>query len=205
MGRIFCVGRNYHAHIQELKNDIPESPVIFSKPCSALVPPEVKEIPFPRGGKVLHHEVEVVVKLGKEGIPKDAADAVSYISHLALGLDLTLRDVQNNLIAKALPWDKCKGFDGSAPIGNFQPFTPAIKLDDIAFSCEVNGQLRQSGNTSRMIFPIPVILMEIARFWKLLPGDLIYTGTPEGIGPLVTGDVIAIKSPLLGSYSWKIV
>ncbi len=205
MARIFCVGRNYHAHIKELSNDIPDCPVIFSKPDSALVAPDAGEIPFPRGGRVLHHEVEVVVVVGKDGIPRDAADAVGYIGGLAIGLDLTLRDVQNDLIAKSLPWEKCKGFDHSAPLGTVHPFDPAaMHLDDISFSCSVNGKLRQDGNTSRMIFPIPEILMEISKYWKLRQGDMIFTGTPEGIGALEPGDTIKIQSPLLGCFRWKI-
>lgn len=204
MARIFCVGRNYHAHIRELNNELPEKPVIFCKPGSALVRPATVGIPFPRGGHVLHHEVEMVVVLRKEGIPADGTDALGYIGGLAIGLDLTLRDVQNELIAGALPWEKCKGFDFSAPLGDIYPFAGSIRLDDISFSCAVNGVVRQEGHTSRMIFPVSEILMEISRYWKLREGDMIYTGTPEGIGPLLPGDTVEIKSPQLGCFRWKI-
>jgi acylpyruvate hydrolase len=204
MARIFCIGRNYHAHIKELNNELPDSPVVFCKPETALVSPSIKEIPFPRGGRVLHHEVELVVVLGRDGIPRDEADTLNYIGGLAIGLDLTLRDVQSKLLAKALPWEKSKGFDFSAPLGDIHPFDRSIRLDDISFSCAVNGKIRQDGHTSRMIFPVPEILMDISRFWELRQGDMIYTGTPEGIGPLQPGDAIEIKSPLLGCFSWKI-
>ncbi len=203
--RIFCVGRNYHAHIRELSDAVPDSPVIFSKPPTSLVPAEQSYIPYPRNSKKLHHEVEVVVRIGKEGIPTNEKEALEYVDALAIGLDLTLRDVQSGLIAKSLPWEKCKGFDFSAPIGNFFPYGSNIALDNLEFGCKVNGQVRQQGNTSRMIFPIPVIILDLAKYWKLLPGDLIYTGTPEGIGALEIGDTIEISSPLLGTYSWQIV
>jgi 2-keto-4-pentenoate hydratase/2-oxohepta-3-ene-1,7-dioic acid hydratase in catechol pathway len=190
--RVFCIGRNYAAHAAELKNDIPAEPVVFCKPPTALMPHSSHEIPFPAFGKVLHHEAEIIVLIGKAGCPESEADATSYIAALTAGLDLTMRDVQDALKAKALPWEKSKAFDCSAQFGEFIPFTADLKLDDLSFSCAVNGVTRQSGNTRNMLFPIPRLIVEIARYWRLLPGDLIYTGTPEGVGPLCPGDRVEV-------------
>ncbi|MDD2478982.1 MAG: fumarylacetoacetate hydrolase family protein [Victivallaceae bacterium] len=200
--RIFCVGRNYHAHIQELSNDAPEFPVIFCKPPSALLSPETPTIPFPRCGGNPHFEAELVVLIGKSGVPENTIAAREFIAGLGIGLDLTLRELQQNLIAKSLPWEKSKGFDFSAPIGEMFPLTAAHNLDNLTFSCEVNGVMRQQGHTAKMIFKIPEIILEISRYWSLLPGDLIYTGTPEGVGMLKRGELIKISSPEFGSYTW---
>lgn len=192
-GRVFCIGRNYAAHAKELKNDIPDEPVIFCKPPTALVSHLQHEIPFPAFGRVLHHEVEIVVLIGKAGKPESETDALNYIAGLTAGLDLTMRDVQDDLRKQGLSWEKSKAFDCSAPVGEFMPFTPDRQLDDLNFSCAVNGVMRQSGNTGNMLFPIPRLIVEISRYWKLLPGDLIFTGTPEGVGPLLRGDCIEIN------------
>ncbi|MFA6103063.1 MAG: fumarylacetoacetate hydrolase family protein [Victivallaceae bacterium] len=190
--RVFCIGRNYAAHAKELKNDIPDEPVIFCKPPTSLVSHLQREIPFPSFGRELHHEVEIVVLIGKAGKPESEADALNYVAGLAAGLDLTMRDVQDELRSKGLPWEKSKAFDCSAPVGGFMPPAPERQLDDLSFSCAVNGAVRQSGNTGNMLFPIPRLIVEIARYWKLLPGDLIFTGTPEGVGPLLRGDIIEV-------------
>lgn len=202
--RIFCVGRNYRAHIQELNNDLPKTPVIFCKPASSLVSHEVAEIPYPRHGGKPHFETELVVLIGNSGIPIDNEAAKRLIAGLGIGLDLTLREVQTELIAKALPWEKSKGFDASAPLGKILPFDPATDLNNLTFSCAVNGIPRQHGNSANMIFTIPEIMLEIARYWSFLPGDLIFTGTPQGVGALDRGDIIEINSELFGKYSWKL-
>jgi 2-keto-4-pentenoate hydratase/2-oxohepta-3-ene-1,7-dioic acid hydratase in catechol pathway len=202
--RIFCIGRNYTEHAQELKNEVPSQPVIFMKPASAIVPPG-QPIVLPKHGKLLHQEAEVVVKIGYPGRATTPLNARSMISSLSLGLDLTLRDVQNELKAKGLPWEMAKAFDGSAPLGYFSPLTSKIDLANIEFSCDVNGQIRQVGNTSQMLFSIEQLIMGISTVWKLHPGDIIFTGTPAGVGPIELGDVVTVKSPLLGRFSWKVM
>ena len=202
--RIFCIGRNYVEHIEELGNERPESPVIFSKPPTSLVAPG-GTIRFPRCGETPHFETELVVLIGKKGVPDNCEDAVSYIAGLAVGYDLTLRETQNGLINKALPWEICKGFDDSAPIGEFSPFSGnSADLAALKFSGFINKELRQSGDTSKMIFPIPELLMAISRYWELLPGDLIYTGTPPGVGKLAPGAVLEAADHNGKTFSWKL-
>lgn len=202
--RLFCIGRNYVEHIQELSNAIPEKPVIFIKPATCLVKPGEK-IHFPKHGKELHHEVEIVVKIGREGRVAREEEALSYVSGVTVGLDLTLRDVQADLKKKGLPWEIAKAFDQSAPIGDFVPYDKSVDLNNISFGCKVNGIERQRGNSRDMIFSIPRLLVELSKIWLLRPGDLIYTGTPSGVGPLTIGDTIEIESDVTGSFSWNIV
>ena len=202
--RIFCIGRNYVEHISELKNVIPGKPVVFIKPISCLVEPGQK-IHFPRHGKELHHEVEIVIKIGSEGRVSREEEASSFISGVTVGLDLTLRDVQNELKQKGLPWEIAKAFEQSAPAGNFVQYDRSIDLKNISFGCKVNGIEKQKGNTADMIFSIEKLLVELSKIWKLLPGDLIYTGTPSGVGPLKIGNTIEVESSLSESFFWDII
>jgi len=204
IARIFCIGRNYVEHIQELKNIIPTKPVVFIKPASCLVEPGEK-IHFPKHGKELHHEVEIVVKVGSEGRVVREEEALAFISSITVGLDLTLRDIQEDLKKKGLPWEIAKAFEQSAPIGNFVPYDQLIDLNNISFGCKVNGIEKQRGNTGNMIFSIGKLLVELSKIWVLRPGDLIYTGTPSGVGPLKIGDSIEIESDSIGSFSWSII
>lgn len=201
--RIFCIGRNYVAHVHELKNEIPRTPVIFMKPASALVPPGRKAY-FPVHGEELHHEVEVVILIGRKGGASNREEARSFIAGLTLGIDLTLRDVQNRLKEKGLPWEIAKAFDHSALIGDMTPFDREMDLANIEFSCFVNGSPCQQGTTAKMIFPITELIKQVSQIWELLPGDLIYTGTPEGVGPLQPDDQISAHSEQLGKFSWHI-
>lgn len=203
ISRVFCIGRNYAGHIKELNSERLKTPTMFSKPPTSLVPPGA-DIVMPAHGKDLHHEAEVVVLMGRAGTPKDLEEAREFITALSLGLDLTLRDVQKVQKEKGLPWEIAKSFDQSAPVGTFIPCDGTLDLGDIPFSCHVNGALRQEGNTGDMIFSIPQQVLALGKIWKLLPGDLIYTGTPEGVGPLRRGDTITVESPLLGTFSWNI-
>lgn len=202
--RIFCIGRNYAEHASELKNVIPEKPVFFIKPVSCLVGPG-ERIHFPKHGKELHHEVEIVIKIGREGRAARDEEALSFISGITVGLDLTLRDVQAELKKKGLPWEIAKAFEQSAPVGNFFPYNISLDLNNISFSCKVNGTEKQRGSTQDMISSIDRLLVELSKIWVLHPGDLIYTGTPSGVGPLKIGDVIEIESSLTGSFFWSIV
>jgi 2-keto-4-pentenoate hydratase/2-oxohepta-3-ene-1,7-dioic acid hydratase in catechol pathway len=202
--RVFCIGQNYAEHVREMKGEIPATPVIFCKPPTCLVAPG-ERIRFPAHGEELHHEVEVVVLIGKEGRAETVEEASSFIAGLTLGLDLTLRDLQRDLRQKGLPWEVAKGFEQSAPVGGFTSYERLKNLGDIEFTCKVNDEVRQDSNTSDMIFPIERLVVEVSKIWKLLPGDLIFTGTPSGVGPLRIGDVVEIDSPVLGAFSWEIV
>ncbi len=203
--RIFCIGKNYDEHIKELGgNKRPDEPVVFMKPVSNIVAPGVSLF-YPSYGAELHHEAEVVLLIGKEGknIPED--DAYSHIAGVTLGLDLTLRDVQSKLKKSGLPWELSKSFEQSAPLGNFKAYDPnAIDLENLPFSCFVNGDLRQNGNTKDMIFPIKSLVRALSGWWTLRTGDIIFTGTPSGVGPLKVRDKIKIESPHVGSFEWEV-
>jgi acylpyruvate hydrolase len=201
--RIFCIGRNYAAHAAELGNELPGEPVVFMKPGTALVS-EGETIVFPTHGNDLHHEAEIVIRIGKSGKNIPDVDAVTYISQIGVGIDLTLRDIQSQLKSKNLPWEKAKAFDGSAPLGEMVDFIDQ-DLTNIEIGCRVNGELRQQGNSSMMLFSIVEIISQLSRVWQLREGDLIYTGTPSGVGALHRGDRIEVFSSLTCPSSWKIL
>lgn len=201
--RIFCVGMNYVDHIRELKNEIPSSPVIFMKPWTSLVAPG-EAIVYPSHGHDLHYETEVVVLIGKEGRPKTEPEAKAAIGGLSLGLDMTLRDQQLALRPKGNPWELCKAFDDSAPVGQFVPFNETLELTHLAFTGMVNDSVRQRGNTADLVFSITTLIRYLARIWTLLPGDLLYTGTPVGVGSVGRGDRIAVEAPWCGRFDWMI-
>jgi 2-keto-4-pentenoate hydratase/2-oxohepta-3-ene-1,7-dioic acid hydratase in catechol pathway len=203
--RIFCIGQNYVAHIRELSNPMPQKPVIFMRPLSCLVAPGVP-VHFPTHGKQLHYEVEVVVRIGRQGRCIDERDALSHIDALTLGVDLTLRDLQIEAKQNGLPWDQAKAFEQSAPLGEFLAYDPAsIDLNDLNFRCRINGELRQDGNTNDMLFGFERLIAELSSIWTLRPGDMIYTGTPGGVGPLQIGDVIEVQNDQIGTFSWTII
>ena len=198
--RIFCIGKNYDKHIKELGGkQVPDEPVVFMKPlCSIVAPGNICPPPY---GRELHHEVEVVLLIGKEGKDILESQALSHISDITLGLDLTLRDIQKKLKLKGLPWERAKSFEESAPLGIFKKYQ-GMDLGTLPFSCFVNGDLRQEGNTGEMIFPGAKLIHILSGWWTLKPGDIIYTGTPAGVGPLQPGDRISVESPKIGSFSW---
>ena len=203
--RIFCIGQNYVAHIRELSNPMPQKPVIFMRPLSCLVLPG-DPVHFPKHGKQLHYEVEVVVRIGKQGRGIDERDALFHIDALTLGVDLTLRDLQIEAKQNGLPWDQAKAFEQSAPLGDFLAYDPAsIDLNDLNFCCRINGELRQDGNTNDMLFGFERLIAELSSIWTLRPGDMIYTGTPSGVGPLQIGDVIEVENDQIGTFSWTII
>jgi len=174
------------------------------KPVSNIVVPDDRLF-FPRYGAELHHEVEVVLLIGKEGRDISEKKAYSHIVGITLGLDLTLRDVQGQLKKRGLPWELSKSFEQSAPLGHFRAFDPdSIDLENLSFSCRVNGDLRQNGNTSDMIFPIKSLIKTLSGWWTLRPGDIIFTGTPSGVGPLRVGDKVEIQNSDIGSFSWQV-
>jgi 2-keto-4-pentenoate hydratase/2-oxohepta-3-ene-1,7-dioic acid hydratase in catechol pathway len=186
--RIFAIGRNYAEHIKELNNERPDEPVIFTKPDTALLR---QNAPFyyPEFSKDVHHEVELVLRINKEGKNIQDKYASKYYDAIGLGIDFTARDLQQKAKEKGLPWDIAKGFNGSAPISDkFIPVTEIKDLKDINFSLSVNGELRQQGNTSLMLFSFDYIIAYLSKFFTLRPGDLIFTGTPKGVGPVKIGD-----------------
>jgi 2-keto-4-pentenoate hydratase/2-oxohepta-3-ene-1,7-dioic acid hydratase in catechol pathway len=205
VARVFCIGQNYLKHIKELSNPIPEKPVVFMRPLSCLVAPG-NDIHFPKHGKLLHYEVEVVVRIGKQGRNIKEEEALSYLDAVTLGVDLTLRDLQKEKQQKGLPWEEAKSFEQSSPLGEFLPYDPAsINLKDMNFRCKINGELRQNGNTNDMLFSFDRLLAELSKIWLLKPGDMIYTGTPSGVGPLKVGDVVEVENDQIGSFSWTII
>ncbi len=187
--KIFCVGRNYADHAKELGNAVPEEPVIFMKPKSALL---LSNAPFyyPEFTNELHYETEVVLRICKNGRYVGEYDAHEYYDAFTIGIDFTARDIQAELKKKGLPWEKAKAWDNSAIIGKWIPFTPELREKPILFSLQKNKELVQSGNTSDMIFPFDVIVAHVSQYFSLNIGDLIYTGTPAGVGECVTNDVL---------------
>jgi 2-keto-4-pentenoate hydratase/2-oxohepta-3-ene-1,7-dioic acid hydratase in catechol pathway len=186
--KIICIGRNYVAHAKELNNELPTEPVIFMKPDSALLR---NNDPFyiPDWSNDLHHEVELIVRINKLGKSIEKEFAPRYYTEVGLGIDFTARDVQNKLKDKGLPWEKAKAFDHSAVI--CKEFVPVNELPDrnsINFRLDINGKTVQEGNTSLMIFPIDELISQISKYFTLKIGDLIYTGTPAGVGPVAIGD-----------------
>lgn len=185
--KIICVGRNYVDHIKELENDHPESPVIFMKPETAVVKPG---LPFyyPDFSQDIHHEVELVIKISEKGKHIQEKFASRYYQEIGLGVDFTARDLQAQLKSKGLPWELAKAFDGSAPISPFFFKEKFPDLQNINFSLNVNGETRQQGNTRFMIYSIDYIISYVSRYFLLKKGDLIFTGTPAGVGAVKIGD-----------------
>jgi 2-keto-4-pentenoate hydratase/2-oxohepta-3-ene-1,7-dioic acid hydratase in catechol pathway len=184
--KIICIGRNYTEHARELNNPVPEKPVVFMKPSSALL---VNNKPFyyPEFTKDLHHEVEVVLKICKNGRHVQADFAATYYDQVALGIDFTARDLQSECKKEGHPWEIAKGFDGSAVLSPFLPIDQTNR-HAIEFYLEKNGKKVQEGNTKDMIFSFDEIIVYVSKFFKLQVGDLIYTGTPAGVGPVQIGD-----------------
>ena len=200
--RIFCVGRNYAEHAKELGNVMPapgSTPIIFMKPVTSLV--QGSTIVLPRGVGAVHHEMELVLALGQGGSGIPASAAFGHVAGATLGLDLTLRDEQARLKQAGQPWELAKAFDDAAALGRFAP-AGGLDLQALGMRCTVNGVLRQEGNTRDMLYPVAAIIAFLSSRWRLLPGDLVYTGTPSGVGPLVAGDRIEISCAPLGTFAW---
>lgn len=185
--KIVCIGRNYAAHIEELKNERPDEPVIFTKPDSAILRNNAAFF-FPNYTKEIHHEVEIVLKISKLAKSVEQEFAHKYYEEVGLGIDFTARDLQSKAKEKGLPWALAKGFNGSAPISEFIPKNELGDMGNLNFSLKVNGQEKQAGNTSLMLFDFNYIISHISKFILLKKGDLIFTGTPAGVGPIAVGD-----------------
>lgn len=188
--RIFCVGKNYADHAREMGADPErEPPFFFSKPADAVVPGDA-QIPFPPRTVNLHHEIELVVAIGKAGAEIAAVDALGHIYGYAVGNDLTRRDLQNEAKAAGRPWDMAKGFDRSAVISPIRKAAEIGHPEQAAIWLSVNGEIRQQGNIAAMIWPVASIVAGLSSYVALMPGDLIYTGTPAGVGPILRGDFV---------------
>ena len=185
--KIICIGRNYREHAKELNNAVPEKPVFFMKPDTALLT-DNQPFHYPGFTKELHYETEIVLKISKEGKQIEEKSASDYFNEIGIGIDFTARDLQAEQKKKGLPWEIAKAFDGAAPIGKFVDKTRYPDLNSLRFSLKINGELRQQGNTADMMFRFDRIIAYVSQFITLKPGDLIYTGTPSGVGPTKPGD-----------------
>ncbi len=187
--KIICIGRNYAAHAKELGNEVPSEPVIFLKPDTALLK-DNKPFYLPDWSDDIHYEAEIVLKIGRNGKYIDEKFAHKYISEFTLGIDFTARDLQSKLKTKGLPWELSKGFDNSAVIGEFRPFSEKMNEENINFRLHKNETIVQQGNTKNLIFSFSAIIAFASRYFSLKMGDLIFTGTPEGVGPIQQGDLL---------------
>ncbi len=187
--KIICVGRNYAAHIAELDNQVPTEPILFLKPDSAII---LKNQPFfiPEFTQDVHYEVELLVRINKIGKHIDQKFAHKYYDEIGLGIDFTARDLQSKLKEKGMPWEKAKAFDGSALIGKFEDKTTFSDVNSIEFSLEKNGEVVQNGNSMLMMWKIDALIEYISKYFTLKIGDVIFTGTPAGVGAVKAEDVL---------------
>ncbi|WP_174875577.1 fumarylacetoacetate hydrolase family protein [Vogesella oryzae] len=200
---VFCIGRNYAAHAAELGNAVEPEPLVFLKPNAALLPVG-EPIRLPSYSSDVHYECELVVLIGEGGDDIAEADALRHVAGYGIGLDLTARDVQGEAKRRGLPWTKAKGFRGAACISSF---VPATALDPAAanFTLHVNGELRQQGDSRLMLYPVATIISYLSRTYGLQAGDLIYTGTPEGVGPLQPGDQLQLALQHGPQAHWQVL
>ena len=192
LGKIVCVGRNYAAHARELNNPLPTSPVLFIKPNTALTAIDTQII-IPTALGECHFETEMSLLIGKQLCNCNENEATAAIAGVGLSLDLTLRDIQQDLKDSGLPWEKAKAFDGACPSSAFISQAQAGDLQNQKIRLYKNGQLQQDGNTSDMLNPVLPLLTYISQFFTLLPGDMVLTGTPAGVGPLQVGDKLVLE------------
>lgn len=187
--KLICIGRNYINHIAELKNEKPSEPVVFIKPDTAIL---LKKQPFfiPDYSKNVQHEVEVIVKINRVGKYIETKFAHKYYDHISLGIDFTARDLQQKLKASGLPWEKAKAFDGSAVVGKWALKSTFESLENLSFSLKKNDVVVQSGNTQHMLWGIDAVIAYVSQFFTLKIGDIIFTGTPAGVGQVHAGDIL---------------
>ena len=188
--KLICVGRKYAAHIYELNNERPEAPVLFIKPDSAILPRE-QDFFIPDFSSNIHYEIELLVKIRKVGKHIDKAFAPRYYDEITVGIDFTARDLQEDLKARGLPWEKAKGFDGAAVIGRWVPKSRFGPMDDLRFALEKNGQTVQEGSTANMLWKVDELIAYISTFFTLKKGDVIFTGTPAGVGQVSPNDYLS--------------
>jgi len=188
--KIICIGRNYAEHAKEMKSAIPTEPVFFMKPDTALIK-DNQPFYLPDFSKLIHHEVEIVLKINKNGKNISEEFANKYFDEIGIGIDFTARDIQESSKAKGLPWEKSKAFDGSAPISGFVSKKDYSDLTNLNFHLEINGNTVQHGNTKDLLFSFEKVIAYISKFITLKQGDLIFTGTPEGVGAVKAGDKLS--------------
>lgn len=191
-GKIVCVGRNYAEHAKELNNPIPSQPILFIKPATSAVPFS-PQIAIPTQFGSCHHELEIAILIGKTLSSTSEDNILESIAGIGLGLDLTLRDVQQTLKDKGHPWERAKSFDGACPLSPFISLPEGIDLQNIDLTLTINQQVRQKGNSRDMLFPILPLITEISQWFTLNPGDVVMTGTPSGVGALNVGDQLEAK------------
>jgi acylpyruvate hydrolase len=198
VGKILCLGRNYAAHAKEMRAEIPSDPVVFLKPSTALIY-DGETILIPPFSREMHHEVEMVVVIGREGsqIPRDRA--MEHIAGYAVGLDMTLRDIQTVAKNKGLPWSVAKGFDTSAPLSAATLRDRVADPHSLTLSLLVNGALRQRSSTAAMLLPVDAVVSYLSTVFTLEPGDLIFTGTPEGVAAVSPGDLLEAELETVGT------
>ena len=201
--KIICIGRNYTEHIKELANERPEEPVVFIKPDSSVLPKD-QDFYIPDFTQNVHYEVEVLVKICKVGKHIDERFAHKYYNEIGLGIDFTARDLQSELKEKGLPWEKAKGFDGSAVIGKWLPKSNFKDLNNLNFSLIRNNEMVQEGNTSFMLWKIDELIAYVSKFFTLKKGDVLFTGTPAGVGKIATNDYLSGKLEGQELFSVKI-
>ncbi|MDB5935726.1 MAG: hydrolase family protein [Massilia sp.] len=205
--RIYCVGRNYAEHAQEMGFTGREPPFFFAKPADSIVyaaPGETATIPYPSQTANLHYEIELVVAIGKQGVNIAAEDAAQYIFGYAVGIDMTRRDLQLDLRKAGRPWELGKAYDQSAPIGPILPAAQAPDMTATRIWIDVNGEMRQDSDTSKLIWNVNETIAHLSRYFELFPGDLIYSGTPAGVGAVVAGDVMTGGVEGLGEIRVKV-
>ncbi|MGA9238040.1 fumarylacetoacetate hydrolase family protein [Robiginitalea sp.] len=190
--KLICAGRNYAEHIEELQNSRPESPVLFIKPDSAILPRE-QDFYIPEFSDSIHYEVELLVKIVKVGKHISEAFAPRYYNEVSLGIDFTARDLQDKLKAKGLPWEKAKGFDGAAVIGKWVSKDQFADLGNLNFTLEKNGEVVQQGNTAHMLWNTDQLIAYASTFFTLKKGDILFTGTPAGVGKVASNDYLSGK------------
>lgn len=192
VGKIVCVGRNYAEHAKELNNAVPTKPMIFIKPATAAVD-LAQPFTIPSGQGAVHHELELALLIGQPLKHASEQQALEAIAGIGMALDLTLRDLQDDLKGKGHPWEVAKAFDGSCPISAFEPVQGLTEDYEFSFTLERNGKLQQHGRTGDMIFKIPYLLSYMSKHFTLMPGDIVLTGTPSGVGPMNPGDQLVIE------------
>jgi 5-carboxymethyl-2-hydroxymuconate isomerase len=193
VGTVYCIGRNYRKHIEEMKSEDPVEPLIFTKPPSAVCQ-DMEEILLPAQSRDVHYEVELALVIGRKGKDIPREDVYEYIIGSAVALDLTMRDIQSEAKKKGTPWAIAKGFDYSCPISKIYPEKSIEVLSNVELELQKNGQTVQRGNTSQMIFKIDYLVSYLSTFFTLQPGDIVLTGTPEGVGPVRKSDILSFRS-----------
>lgn len=204
VGKILCLGRNYVAHAREMNSAIPESPVVFLKPATAIIHSN-QNVVIPRFSTDVHHEVEMVVVIGRRARNVRIEDAFDFVEGYAVGLDMTLRDIQEVAKKKGLPWSVAKGFDTSAPVSMAVERSSVTNPHALDLTLKVNGKTRQQSNTRNMIFKIDFVVSYLSTVFTLEPGDLVFTGTPEGVGQIHAGDVLDAELESVGTLRVGVV